>query len=101
MSKEDRITQIVVIALLWFGATLGLGFLFGICTGLGWLLYTISIQAHLPFVILIELCKNNVANWFATGLTALMGLIMTTGFIISLVEQFTEPKINGVTRYED
>ena len=101
MSKEDRITQIVGIALVLFGVTLGLGLLFGLCTGLGWLLYTISIQAHLPFVLMIELCKNTVANWFATGLTTFVGLILIAGYIMSLVEQFTEPKMNGVTRYED
>lgn len=101
MSKEDRISQIVGITLVLFGVTLGLGLFFGLCTGMGWLLYTISVQAHMPFVLMIEMCKNNVANWFATGLTALVGLILITGYIMSLVEQFTEPKMNGVTRYED
>lgn len=101
MSKEDRITQIVGIALVLFGVTLGLGVLFGLCTGIGWVLYTISVQAHLPFVLMLKFCKYEIWNWFATGMTALVGLTLVGGYIASMVEQFTEPKMKGVTRYED
>ena len=90
--SEDRKFHIIGLTILFIGMLMGVALLFGICVGLGWLLYTISISAHLPFVLMLRFMDNNIVNWGATGFTALIGITLVAGVISHWVEVYREPQ---------
>ena len=90
--SEDRKFHIIGLTILFIGMLMGVALLFGICVGLGWLLYTISISAHMPFVLMLKFMDNNIVNWGATGFTALIGITLVAGVISHWVEVYREPQ---------